>query len=43
MVVKIKEILKITTNLKNTIYKVKEIQDIMNEFYQMKRNQPIIV
>ena len=30
--------LKITTNLKNTFYEDKEMQDIMKEYYQIKRN-----
>ena len=44
MTVKVKEklkkhgMLKITTNLKNIFYEDKEIQDIMNEFYLIKRN-----
>ena len=28
----------LTTNLKSTFYEDKEIQDIMKEFYQIKRN-----
>ena len=35
---KILDTSKITTNLKNTFYEEKEIQDIMKEFYQIKRN-----
>ena len=31
-------IVNITTNLKNTLYEDKEIQDIMKEFYQIKRD-----
>ena len=44
MVVKIKENfektrhVKKTTNLKNTSYVDREMQDIMNEYYQTKRN-----
>ena len=32
------DILKITTNLKNTFYMDKEIQDIKKEFYLIKRS-----
>ena len=39
MVVKFKpDTSKITTNLKSLYYEDKEMQDIMNEFYQIKRN-----
>ena len=44
MVVKVKEyfikldISKITTNLKNTFYEDKEMQDIMKKYYQIKTN-----
>ena len=44
MVVKVKESFekldtsKIMTNLKNTFYVDKEMQDIMKKFYQIKRN-----
>ena len=37
------EILKITTNLKNKFYVDKEMQDIMNEFYQIKRKHNFII
>ena len=50
MVVKIKEsnskkldTSKITTNLKNTFYEEKEIQDIMKKYYQIKLNLIIFV
>ena len=44
MAVKVKESFdkidtsKITTNLKNTFYVDREIQDIMKKYYQIKRN-----
>ena len=47
MVVKVKEYfektihIKKTTNLKSTFYADKEMQDIIKEFYQIKRNLKI--
>ena len=37
------DMLKTTTNLKNTFYEEKEIQDIMIKFCQIKRNRSIII
>ena len=36
------DMLKTTTNLKNTFYEDKKMQDIMIEFYQIKRNHSFI-
>ena len=49
MVVKVKknmkrqEILKITTNLKNTFYEEKEMLDITIEFYQIERYHSFVI